>query len=105
MTVETALFQLLDEEARVAFDELLAASGLAREELIELVDFGVFEPRGTGTRGWRFTSRTVVLARRAARLREDFGLNAAGMALALTYLERIEALERRIRELECQLPA
>ncbi len=105
MTVETALFQLLDEEARVAFDELLAASGLAREELIELVEFGVFEPRGTGTQSWRFTSRTVVLARRAVRLREDFGLNAPGMALALTYLERIEALERRIRELECQLLA
>lgn len=105
MTVDTALFQLLDEEARVAFDELLAASGLAREELIELVEFGVFEPRGAEAGSWRFTSGTVVLARRAARLREDFGLNPAGMALALTYLERIEALERRIRELECQMLA
>ena len=29
--------------------------------------------------------------------------DVAGIALALTYLERIEQLERRLRELECQL--
>jgi chaperone modulatory protein CbpM len=36
-------------------------------------------------------------------LRDDFGLNPPGMALALAYLERIDELERRLRELECQL--
>jgi len=45
-----------------------------------------------------------VQARRAARLRDDFGLDASGMALALAYLERIEELERRLREPECLLP-
>ena len=37
-------------------------------------------------------------------LRDTFGLNTSGIALALTYLERIEQLERRLRELESQLP-
>jgi chaperone modulatory protein CbpM len=91
------------DEATVAFDELLARSGLAREELLELVDFGAFEPVVAGA-AWRFSARVVVPARRAARLRDDFGLNPPGMALALAYLERIEELERRLRELECQLP-
>jgi chaperone modulatory protein CbpM len=83
----------------VAFEELLAASGLAREELVE---FGALEPVGSGG-AWRFAARVVVQARRAARLRDAFGLNPAGMAVALAYLERIEELEGRLRELECQL--
>ena len=92
-----------DDENPVALDELLSASGLAQEEVSELVAFGVFQLTGGGA-VWSFHARTVTLARRAARLRDDFGLNVAGMALALTYLERIEALEGRLKELECQLP-
>jgi chaperone modulatory protein CbpM len=101
---EYALLQFLDEATEVAVDELLAASGLEREELLELIEFGVFHPQGDSERAWRFSSRAIVRGRQAARLRADFGLNAAGMALALTYLERIEKLERRLLELQCQLP-
>jgi chaperone modulatory protein CbpM len=98
------LLQFLDEASEIALEELLAASGLVHEELIELVELGVLRPCEGSERNWRFSSHTIVLGRRAARLRNDFGLNATGMALALTYLERIEGLERRLRELECQLP-
>lgn len=41
--------------------------------------------------------------RGAARLKRDFDLNPAGLALALTYLERIRELEARLRRLECRL--
>ncbi len=99
-----AILQFLDEATEIALDELLAASGLARGELFELVELGVFDPRGAEPAAWRFSSRAIHLGRRAARLRDDFGLNAPGMALALAYLERIETLERRLRELECRLP-
>jgi len=93
-----------DDERPVALEELLATSGLAPDEVSELVAFGVFELVG-GDGTWVFHGRTITLARRAARLRDDFGLNGPGMALALTYLERIGALERRLRELESQLPS
>ncbi len=92
-----------DDENPVALEELLSASGLAQEEVSELVQFGVFQLANRGA-VWTFHARTVTLAHRAARLRDDFGLNVPGMALALTYLERIEALEGRLRELESQLP-
>jgi len=94
---------LPDREDPIALDELMAASGLAHDEVVELVEFGAltFEQRGAT---WLFHSRTLVLARRAARLRDDFGLNTPGMAVALAYLERIERLERRLRELEACLP-
>lgn len=97
----TAL-QILDDERRVALDEIVAASGLARGEVLELVEIGAFEASG-GPGAWSFSARAIVQARRAARLREDFDLNVSGMALALAYVERIESLERRLRELECQL--
>lgn len=92
-----------DAEAPVETVELLTVSGLAHEELVELVEFGVFETR-QGAAGWSFHSRVVHQARRAVKLRDAFGLNPPGMALALTYLEKIDALEQRLRELECLLP-
>jgi chaperone modulatory protein CbpM len=100
---EDAMLQFLDEATEIAVEELLAASGLGHAELIELVELGVFDPRGTDPAAWRFSSGAIWLGRRAARLRDDFGLNPPGMALALAYLERIDELERRLREIECQL--
>lgn len=83
----------------VELEELIDSSGLGQEEVLELVELGALECDGGGSR-LCFVSHTVIQARRAARLRDTFGLNAPGMALALTYLARIERLERRLRELE-----
>lgn len=92
--------EFLDAETTVALETLVQASGLPRETVIELVEWGVFQPRGEP---WTFASRTVVLARRAARLARDFELDPAGLALTASLLERIDELEARLRELECQL--
>ncbi len=51
-----------------------------------------------------FRSVTLVAARRAARLRQTFLLDTSGLALALAYLDRIDRLEARVRELECSAP-
>jgi chaperone modulatory protein CbpM len=86
----------------VSLDELLLASGLTREEVETLLDFGVLEPaRPTPL---LFPPDALLRARTAARLRAHFELNAPGMALAVDLLERMETLEARIRQLECQLP-
>jgi chaperone modulatory protein CbpM len=87
----------------VEIEELIESSGLGQEEVLELVELGALECRGGGAR-LTFVSHTVIQARRAARLRDDFGLNTPGMALALAYLARIERLERRLRELEAGQP-
>ena len=95
--------QFLDDESTISVEELAHASGLEVAEIISLVELGVLGPSGDLPAPWRFAGRAIVLARRAARLRSDFDLEVAGLALALTYIEQVEALETRIRELECQL--
>lgn len=92
---------LHSEECRFSLDELSRATGLATEEICELVEFGVFEPGGSPGR-WEFSGQTLILARTAQRLRRHFEVNTPGLALALTYLQQIEQLERHIRLLECQ---
>lgn len=92
----------LDDETYIELDELGQASGLDAEQIVELTEFGVFEPRrDAGV--WLYSARSIITARRAARLQRDFELDTTGVALALTYLDHIEALEQRLRELECQL--
>lgn len=104
MTSPASEATLLEEHIQIALDELERASGLTGAEIIELVEYGVFEPQGARPREWRFAARCIAIGRTAHRLRSDFELSAAGVALMLSFRERIEELERQIRALEAQLP-
>ena len=88
----------------IVFAEFESASGLTRGEIVELVEYGVFTPAGCGVDEWAFPESALELARVAARLRADFELPPASLALLLAYRERMLELERRVRELECRLP-
>jgi len=93
----------MEDPAELTLSELARLSGLSREALRALVECGLIEPRSNARGGRRFSVRSVRVARRARRLRADFDLNASGLVLALTLLQRIETLEARLREVECQL--
>jgi chaperone modulatory protein CbpM len=99
---------LLTEHLEVALEELARASGLRPDEIVELVEYGVFEPAGgpasesAPTSAWRFSARYIALGRRASRLKADFDLNLSGLALALTYLERIDEMEQELVRLRCE---
>ena len=92
----------LHETFCVTLADLTRASGLSADALRELVELGAFEPQ-TRAGEWLFASHCIELARAARRLQTDFELPPAGVALALTYIERIRELEQRLHELECQL--
>jgi chaperone modulatory protein CbpM len=101
-TTNECLF-CLREDRRVSLTELKQISGLTIKEIEELVDFGILEVQGKEADNWVFSSHCITVVRRATRLKKDFDLNPSGIALALTYLERIQDLEVRLHELECQL--
>jgi chaperone modulatory protein CbpM len=94
------VFHFLDADTEISFEELLRSSGLPQEALCELIDIGAFDAHQSHG-AMVFTAHCIVRGRQAARLREDFDLDAGAIALALAYLDRIDTLETRIRELEC----
>lgn len=96
--------QWLHDQTQVTFEELAELSGLSPELLRELVDYGALTPIGSGPAQWSFTAECVVSVRTVGRLREDFDLDASALPLALALVERINALELQLRELQSQLP-
>ena len=94
----------LDERGAVSLVELAECSGLSEQELRDLVDLGVLVPNDPGSGSWQFSARTISAARIACRLRDDFELDAQGLALTLTLLERVHELEAQVRYLEARVP-
>lgn len=99
---------LFVDDVEFALEDLIRASGLTRQEVVELVEYGVFHPvpGAAGPReaaAWRFSARYIALGRRAGRLKTDFGLDLSGLALALTYIERIEEMEAELARLRCHI--
>lgn len=92
----------LHAERRVSIVELAEFSGLPEPLLQELVDYGALRPVEPGQHGI-FGGDCVTRLRAGARLRSDLDLETPALALALSYLERIQALEAEVRRLDAQL--
>jgi chaperone modulatory protein CbpM len=88
--------ELLDETTEITLAELTRTCRVHAEWVTELVQEGVLEPSGRGTQ-WRFASTSIVRVERARRLQRDLGVHLAGIALALQLIDRIDALEARLR--------
>ena len=86
---------ILDEE-EISLADLTRTCRVHAEWVMELVDEGVIEPR-THAPQWRFSATTIVRVEKARRLQNDLGVNLPGVALALQLLDRIDALEARVR--------
>lgn len=86
--------------APISLDELAREAGLHPEVVRRLVRLGLVDPVG-GSRGAELFRRDApARLARAARLRRDLGLGYAGAVLACELLERIDALEQRLRKYE-----
>lgn len=94
---------LSEETSAIGLDELASLCGIEREIVEELAEAGCFGTAALPGGERRFDARSAVVVRRARRLGSDFGLDPAGIALAVSLLARIDALEARLRDLECQL--
>jgi chaperone modulatory protein CbpM len=86
---------VLDEE-EISLADLTRTCRVHAEWVMELVEEGVIEPRAPAPQ-WRFSATTIVRVQKARRLQDDLGVNLPGVALALELLDRIDALEARLR--------
>jgi chaperone modulatory protein CbpM len=96
--------EILDETAEVTLADLTRSCRVHAEWVIELIEEGVIEPRQQSGPQWRFAATTVVRVQKAQRLQRDLGVNLPGVALALELLDRIDALEARLRATAPRLP-
>ncbi|MDB5768196.1 MAG: merR regulatory family protein [Collimonas fungivorans] len=94
----------LNDADACTLEELAEYSGLSHAELAELVTLGAIEPDRGPAAAYVFRSQTIVVARTARRLRDDFELDTQGLAVALNLLQRIQALEARLAAADARLP-
>jgi chaperone modulatory protein CbpM len=95
---------ILDETHEITLDELTRTCRVKTEWVMELIEEGVLEPAQKSGPQWRFASTSIVRVEKARRLQRDLGINLPGIALALELLERIDALEARLRSASPRLP-
>jgi len=84
---------LLDETVEFSLEDLCRICGVHERLVVEIIEEGVIEPRGT-VGEWRFTGVAVTRVQRVLRLQEEFEVNLPGAALALDLLEEIARLRR-----------
>jgi len=89
--------QILEESDEITLAELSRTCRVHAEWVVELVEEGVVEPLSVQGAQWRFSSASIVRVQKARRLQHDLGVNLAGTALVLDLLDKIEALEARLR--------
>lgn len=90
---------ILEEDSDVTLAELCEACAVHAEAVEAMVEEGIVSPIG-GAETWRFRRSSVVRVRAVLRMQRDLRVNLAGAALALDLLERIEALNARLRALD-----
>jgi chaperone modulatory protein CbpM len=103
MRLEISEALWLDESGGYTLARLAELSGLPESELRQLMDYDAL-PVGRDGPSAEFGADCLIVARAAARLRQDFDLDAAGLALVLALLERIRGLEAELHGLQAQLP-
>lgn len=108
MRVEILEAVWLDDAGPYSMAELAELSGLTWSELELLVECDALPPMTAGAvsdvADVLFDAGCLELARKACRLRDDFDLDAGGLALALRLLGRVRELEAELQVLQAQFP-
>ena len=83
----------------MACEEFMASTGIAPERLRELLALGWLESRTEGSDQF-FRDADIYRVRKLERICCDFELPVVGGAIIVDLLERIDALEHKVRELQ-----
>ncbi len=95
--------QWLHGRYQVSIVELADTCGVSEAIVRELVEYGALAPADSDVEPLMFSAEWVGRMRRAARIGADLELETQGLALVLSFLERIERLEEEITHLSAQL--
>ena len=87
---------ILGDAELVSLTQVSRACCVQESWIVEFLAEGVVEPIEQGPDGPRFDSLGVQRLRVASRLRQDLGVNTAGVALALELMDELAALRRQL---------
>ncbi|MFO7984817.1 MAG: chaperone modulator CbpM [Desulfatiglandaceae bacterium] len=93
---------LLREPSGIGVSKMARLCAVHPDLIDRLVRLGLLEPlnQEDNKAHWRFHEDTVRLVAKIMRLRNQLGINYAGIGVVLDLLSRIERLESRLLELE-----
>lgn len=103
MAADHEKVQWLHGHYQVSIVELADTCGMSEAIVRELVEYGALSPAQSDAEPLMFGAEWVGRMRRAARIAQDLELETQGLALVLSFLERIERLEEEITHLSAQL--
>lgn len=83
----------------IVWAEFIELTGTTPERLHELVDMGWVTPTRTADSVLLFRRNDIYRIRKLERLCADFELHTLGGSIVVDLLDRIDALELRLREL------
>jgi chaperone modulatory protein CbpM len=105
MNLQVSQAVWLNEGEVCTIAHLAEVSGLSLDEVEDLVRSGVIYPVDAAIEPPSFHLLHVVTVRQARRLRDDFELDQNGLALAMTLLRRISAIEQALSVRARPIPA
>lgn len=90
----------IELEQSLDIQELCEACHITPDLLLELVEYGVLDPKGMPPISWRFNAQDLHRVRRLLRLQQDLEVNLAGAALALDLIQQIDQLQSQLEAVE-----
>lgn len=90
---------VIDEDQSFTLIELSQSCQTHAEQIVEMVEHGLLEPKGKKPANWRFSARDLKRSQKALRLQQDLSVNMPGTALALDLLDEIEQLKQQLQTL------
>ena len=72
--------------------EVCQCARLPLDALVEIVEIGIVEPKGSSPQEWLFDSQMVVVIQKAHRTQRDLETDWNGVALALGLLEELRSV-------------
>ena len=92
---------ILEEGASLTLVEICHNCHTPAETVIKLIEHGVISPtKGVTSSQWRFHQTALIRVDKALRLKQDLGVNIAGVALALELLDEIDQLKQQLKYLK-----
>ncbi len=89
---------VIEDDAQLDVDALAHACSVGPQWVVERVEAGLLETFGPAhDRQWRFSSASLVRARRMVHLEQGFDANPELAALATDLMEEVGRLRARIR--------